>query len=166
MRLTSLPMLWAVAVLCLYTTGCTSTRDVSRDKSYLGGAEIGAVYRLRFPVFCYDTNSGRFFFDPNPVAPGLWLLPEKSRSWEELPSLSEYKKTGKPYAIRGVVEAGTSIQLTRITYYNYFEGETSYYEFIFLNGPFKGRRVCANKLMVERTRLQRVLNETFLKRVR
>lgn len=163
------PIRWTFAGLfCLFIIGCTSIRDVSQDKGYLGSSEIGAIYRLRLPVYNYDTNTGRIFFNHNPVAPGFWLLPEKSEAWVNMPSFSDYKKSSGPAGITGIVQAGSSIQLTKIIYYNYFEGSTSFYEYVFCEGAFKGRRVCGNELMeaVAGNRLHRLPNRVFLERIK
>jgi hypothetical protein len=163
-------MWWAFSLFaCLYVTGCTSTRDVSHDKSYLGSSAIGQTYRLRFPVNYYDFNTGRLPFDHYPVVPGYWLLLEESQAAEDTKSFSYFVEIEHPdKGIRGVVEAGTSLSLNKIIYHNYFEGETSYYVFLIGDGQFKGRQVCGNELMQQTSptnSLRLVPNTKYLEQV-
>lgn len=112
---------------------------------------IGAKYVLQRDVFVWDANSGRPFFDPYVCTPALWLVrPGQHSGWagySPLPSVGDYSQTHQPGAIRGVVNAGSMVAFTQIIYHNYFEGDTAYYVFTVLDGPYRKQSMCLNELM-------------------
>jgi hypothetical protein len=144
----------ALVLVSVTLSGCASWKDVSHDPKYLGQMKIGQKYLLGRDAFLWDVNHNRPFFDPYPVTPGCWLVvPSQATGWygsgDPLPSVEEWQKSGGPDGIRGVVNSGTVVSLSSITYYNYVEGDTAYYVFTILNGPYRGRPVCLNDLMGE-----------------
>jgi hypothetical protein len=134
---------------------------------------IGQTYSLQCDVFLWDVNWNRFFLDHyGGCIPALWLVaPEQETGWWKqdtpLPSTDEYRRTHEPGGIKGIVSRGTTLSLTKIDYYTYVEDATSYYLFTVADGPYRGKLVCANELMLPHKfpELRRQLDPTYLQPV-
>jgi hypothetical protein len=145
-------LLLALCVFC--SGGCTSCKDVSNDPKYLGSLKIGATYQLGVSVFYYDFNQDRLFFDHYACVPGFWLLPEQfdpfpSSTYMKTPSLREFESGQTTAGVKGIVAVGTELIFIKVIYYDYFEDTALYYVFRISDGPFSGKEVCVNYLMLQ-----------------
>ncbi len=90
--------------------GCVTQRDVSIDPQYSTGYKVGAVYRLKKPIFAkksgqtiFDTYSGLMLFHPGDSSTPL--------------SVQDYdREPAKWEAIAGVARPGTLIRIEKIQF--------------------------------------------------
>ncbi len=156
-RCKAMAVIWSsiLAAMTIAMAGCGSIKDVSHDPFYLGQMAIGRKYLLRTDTFLWDVNYDRLpIVDQYPVTPGYWLvMPGQETGWygRPLPSVEQWQNSGGPWGIKGVVKIGTVLSLSHITYYNFIEGDTEYYVFTIVDGPYRGREVCLNDLLVKRS---------------
>jgi hypothetical protein len=131
---------WTLATfIALLWLGQGCTRDVSADPDFLGRMHIGQVYVLKDDMFIWNVNAFRPWFDPaeSPVTLRLTWPGHESHvsNWEaKMPTIAEYKSSGKPGGICGIMPKGTLLSLDRIDYENRIDTEESKYLFKVIDG--------------------------------
>jgi len=146
--LTHTGKLVAGCLLGLLLGGCATDKNVSNDPEYLGSLKVNGIYKLTTPAFCYDFNSNRLFFDPEP-GPGLWLLPEKYAGYDfSMPSYEQFAISKKWPGVKALLPSKTQLIFKRVIYHDYIEDVDIFYLFQIVDGPLAGLEVCLNELMI------------------
>jgi hypothetical protein len=128
----------ALIVCCVLvgTSGCAYTRDVTREREWRSGYEVGAVYALRADALMEDSAYG---WHPFMDFPSHELLPGDHPVF---PSPAAYARDPKRWPrVEGIVPAGTRVRFEKLVYHYYFSGDTAFPYARVLDGPYAGRRV-------------------------